>query len=387
MYGDIHNATGTVCKAKIEANCPYSSDEGHAADVNEYVEYHVAHSGVDGEAIHSMIAAGTPPRDAIDVAKNGDFQHKPASKKVKRRSLFSRVKTVRAPSTPEEVEEAALKLAEDYASKKAEKASMFFGEDRSDLNDVERFERVHLAELKLWNRKKLAFIHGVEPLNVYPNGAGETEVISKDGTVFVYGDDFKLSYVVEAEEEARDIAQTESTTSSFDSLMLAGEYEDNYDDHSLPELKRMNRSFRRRLAHIHRVPNHWVVVNAIGQIEAYQGNKVNIYDENFNDVDWHSTGSGGVGYWAQAEDILHEDIYDRSEGRLRRGIDRLERAKDEHVAKLDAEVITDQERKLQYDRFRRARIAGYEDSVATLRSRFRSTIWDTELRAVRGDLT
>lgn len=69
--GDIHNSTGTICKAKSDASCPLSTDGGHSKDIDSYVEYQVETSGVDGDAVRAMIADGTPPADAVEVAKAG----------------------------------------------------------------------------------------------------------------------------------------------------------------------------------------------------------------------------------------------------------------------------------------------------------------------------
>jgi len=390
-YGDIHNTTGTICKAQREENCPFSSDEGHSPDVESYVDYHVRHSEVDGDAVRAMIADGTPPRDAVEVAQSGDFEQKPVTKS-RLKGLLTRLKGdagffETAPSTPEQIEAAEAALARDFQRERDEKAELFFGEDRSDLNDVERFERAHLAELKEAKRGRLAFIHSVDRENVYPNGAGETEVIGNDGTVFVYDENFELSYVVDAETEARDIALAKSEEWTGNVSMLAGEYEDNYDGSSPTELKRMNRSYRRRLAHIKRVPEHWVVVNDIGQIEVYQSGKIDVYDDRLNSVERHHTEDS---YWMAAEKIYEEtrrEGYDNREGVLGQGIARLKGIKDETVAVIDAEVISNQEQKLIADRFRRARIAGFEDSIAVLKSRFRKTIHERELKGYRGDLS
>lgn len=67
--GQIHNTTGTICKAKKRA-CPLD-DSGHSSSIEAYVEHHVKESGINGEEVTAMIADGTPPADAVEVAKLG----------------------------------------------------------------------------------------------------------------------------------------------------------------------------------------------------------------------------------------------------------------------------------------------------------------------------
>lgn len=67
--GQIHNTTGTICKAKKRA-CPLE-ESGHSNSIEAYVEHHVKESGVNGEEVTAMIADGTPPADAVEVAKLG----------------------------------------------------------------------------------------------------------------------------------------------------------------------------------------------------------------------------------------------------------------------------------------------------------------------------
>lgn len=67
--GDIHNHNGTICRAE-KIRCPFG-DEGHSKDIDSYVEHHVQESGVNGEAVRDMISDGTPPADAVEVAKGG----------------------------------------------------------------------------------------------------------------------------------------------------------------------------------------------------------------------------------------------------------------------------------------------------------------------------
>lgn len=67
--GDIHNHNGTICKASKKP-CPFGED-GHSKDIEAYIEHHVQESAVDGDSVRAMIADGTPPADAVEVAKAG----------------------------------------------------------------------------------------------------------------------------------------------------------------------------------------------------------------------------------------------------------------------------------------------------------------------------
>jgi len=67
--GDIHNHNGSICTAS-KRPCPFG-EEGHSKDIDSYVDYHVNESGVDGDQVRAMIADGTPPADAVEVAKTG----------------------------------------------------------------------------------------------------------------------------------------------------------------------------------------------------------------------------------------------------------------------------------------------------------------------------
>lgn len=78
--GDIHNHNGTVCRAE-KGRCPFG-DEGHSKDLDSYVEHHVQESGVDGDQVRAMIADGTPPADAVEVAKAGQSSVGTAAQKT-----------------------------------------------------------------------------------------------------------------------------------------------------------------------------------------------------------------------------------------------------------------------------------------------------------------
>ena len=68
-FGDIHNHNGSMCKAK-KRPCPLG-DEGHSKNIEDFIEHHVEESALDADSVRSMIADGTPPADAIEVAKSG----------------------------------------------------------------------------------------------------------------------------------------------------------------------------------------------------------------------------------------------------------------------------------------------------------------------------
>lgn len=66
-YGDIHNETGTVCKAKSDATCPFGG--GHSSSEDEYIEHVSAVEGIDANKVRALIADGTPRQDAVAVVK------------------------------------------------------------------------------------------------------------------------------------------------------------------------------------------------------------------------------------------------------------------------------------------------------------------------------
>lgn len=66
-YGEIHNSTGTICKAT--KSCPIEG--GHSKDVDEYIEAKVAEDGIDGDRVRAMVKDGTPAGEAVAIVKEG----------------------------------------------------------------------------------------------------------------------------------------------------------------------------------------------------------------------------------------------------------------------------------------------------------------------------
>lgn len=89
-YGDIHNSTGTVCKAQI--NCPMQG--GHSKDVDEYVESNAEKYGLDSQQIQGMIKDGTPLADAVSIARDGLETQKSQQKSSKAETKTDGLPTV-----------------------------------------------------------------------------------------------------------------------------------------------------------------------------------------------------------------------------------------------------------------------------------------------------
>lgn len=69
-YGNIHNKTGTICKAKSDATCPLTTDGGHSSNEDEYINTVSSKEGIDPERVKALISEGTPRQDAISVVKD-----------------------------------------------------------------------------------------------------------------------------------------------------------------------------------------------------------------------------------------------------------------------------------------------------------------------------
>lgn len=73
-YGDIHNKTGTVCKAASDESCPLSTDGGHSADLARYAENH----GVDSDTLRGLVEnAKMAPQAALDLMGSGKMSETP----------------------------------------------------------------------------------------------------------------------------------------------------------------------------------------------------------------------------------------------------------------------------------------------------------------------
>lgn len=73
-YGDIHNKTGTICKAQSDETCPLSVDGGHSADLDGYAEVH----GVDAGTLRGLVEnAKMAPKAALDLMGSGEMVDTP----------------------------------------------------------------------------------------------------------------------------------------------------------------------------------------------------------------------------------------------------------------------------------------------------------------------
>ncbi len=73
-YGDIHNKTGTICRAQSDETCPLSTDGGHSADLSGYAEAH----GVDAGTLRGLVEnAKMAPKAALDLMGSGEMVDTP----------------------------------------------------------------------------------------------------------------------------------------------------------------------------------------------------------------------------------------------------------------------------------------------------------------------
>jgi len=80
-YGDIHNKTGTICKAQSDATCPLSTDGGHSRNADEYIDMVSARDGLDAERIREIVREGNSPKDALSIVKDSIDSELPRSKR------------------------------------------------------------------------------------------------------------------------------------------------------------------------------------------------------------------------------------------------------------------------------------------------------------------
>lgn len=75
-YGDIHNKTGTICKAKTDASCPLADEAegGHSSDLGGFARYH----GVDEETFVGLVEnARMAPKAALELMGSGQMTDTP----------------------------------------------------------------------------------------------------------------------------------------------------------------------------------------------------------------------------------------------------------------------------------------------------------------------
>lgn len=187
--GDIHNHNGSICKASKKP-CPFGAD-GHSKDVDSYVDYHVEHSGVDGDQVRAMISDGTPPADAVDVAKAGLTAWGSSLSKDQleeeneiNEDAFGHIKNLSGEAREKAIEEAERNLAKEYVDGLEETA--LEGESVEELNSM--------------YMRSLAAIHDVSANRVNYVANGEIEVDRKDGSISVYNAEFERIDVVDGYE-------------------------------------------------------------------------------------------------------------------------------------------------------------------------------------------
>lgn len=66
-YGEIHNSTGTICKAN--KNCPLEG--GHSKDVDEYLGAKAMELEVDPEVLQGLVRSGARPAEAVSIVRDG----------------------------------------------------------------------------------------------------------------------------------------------------------------------------------------------------------------------------------------------------------------------------------------------------------------------------
>lgn len=67
MKGDIHNNSGTICRAS-KRPCPLGED-GHSKNIDEFIQFNVATNGYDEEVMRRYAKEGMPPREILLLAQ------------------------------------------------------------------------------------------------------------------------------------------------------------------------------------------------------------------------------------------------------------------------------------------------------------------------------
>lgn len=68
-HGDIHNLTGTICKAKTDESCPIQG--GHSKDMEGFIAAVSQREDIDGDRVKALIEDGTPAGDAVAIVRDG----------------------------------------------------------------------------------------------------------------------------------------------------------------------------------------------------------------------------------------------------------------------------------------------------------------------------
>lgn len=80
-YGDIHNSTGTICKARFRS-CPLEDSEsgGHSESIEGFIEYQASTNDIPKKELKALLDEGLPPKDALEVIEGG-YDSAPKSQK------------------------------------------------------------------------------------------------------------------------------------------------------------------------------------------------------------------------------------------------------------------------------------------------------------------
>lgn len=335
--GDIHNHNGSICRAH-KRPCPLG-DGGHSKTIEEYVEFNVKESGLDGEAVRSMIADGTPPADAVEVAKHGggsvaqsvsnvdlNDKQKDLEDEMDQQNLeeaYGYLRELKGNTRKREVARAESYLTADYSEGMYEAKASGGYDDETDIpaNPNAKYkaevERVHRTM-----KASLAAIHNVPKDKITTNPDGSMIVERGDGYVSKYNKDYSLEKVqvnvsptqkalireideenfshlqeLEGDERTRAVADAEYELASaykdaISDVQIANDYEERFPKNATREyhadVERAREMHRDALAMIHNVPYDKVTENDKGEIEiARGGGVVSVYknDFTFKDVE------------------------------------------------------------------------------------------------------
>ena len=170
--GDIHNATGTVCKADKIA-CPIQG--GHSDNIESYVAHHVEESGVDESRVKELIADGLPPADAVYVAKQKISETGNA--------VSREAEVVVKPPTRDEVNKRANEyLKEGYRSfkKRIENSG-------AEYPSPSYWNEMGASEKDLWEERALRKIARIDLIGEQKKGAPPSDSKEKPASKYVEG--------------------------------------------------------------------------------------------------------------------------------------------------------------------------------------------------------
>lgn len=337
-FGDIHNHNGSVCKAQ-KRPCPLGA-EGHSKSIEDFVEHHVEESALDADAVRSMIADGTPPADAIDVAKAGggwlaqsmsfvdltddqmDIEDEMDAQVNE--EVYGYIRDLKGNERREEIAKIEKIMASEYETSAYENVLEHDYEETGVPENPSPLYKATAERINNAFKGSLAVIHNVPKDKVTTNEDGTINVERGDGYTSIYNKDFKLNKVQKNVSEKQRIEDRENDEETYSYIrelkgderkrevanveyIMAGEYQESiseakythdYGDHDeVPEnptneykadVEYIRESYRNSLAMIHDVPYDKVTENAKGEIEiAREGGMVSVYksDFTFKDVE------------------------------------------------------------------------------------------------------